>query len=83
MSRHKVLASEGLNVLTEHLKRVRSAAVDAKAAADTLDDTEKLLDLTLYSTNGTTDTEIKGLLAELRTDLENLTNEIISTGTAT
>ena len=72
MSRHKVLASEGLNVLTEHLKRVRSAAVDAKAAADTLDDTEKLLD-----------TEIKGLLAELRTDLENLTNEIISTGTAT
>jgi hypothetical protein len=72
MSRHKVLASEGLNVLTEHLKRVRSAAVDAKAAADTLDDTEKLLD-----------TEIKGLLAELRTDLENLTNEIIITGTAT
>ena len=72
MSRHKVLASEGLTVLTEHLKRVRSAAVDAKAAADTLDDTEKLLD-----------TEIKGLLAELRTDLENLTNEIISTGTAT
>lgn len=72
MSRHKVLASEGLTVLTEHLKRVRSAAADAKAAADTLDDTEKLLD-----------TEIKGLIAELRTELENLTNEIIITGTAT
>ena len=72
MSRHKVLASEGLNVLTEQLKRVRSAAVDAKTAADTLDDAEELLD-----------TEIKGLIAELRTELENLTNEIIITGTAT
>ncbi|MBE6091692.1 MAG: hypothetical protein E7201_00715 [Selenomonas ruminantium] len=72
MSRHKVLASEGLNVLTEHLKRVRSAAVDAKTAADALDDAEKLLD-----------TEIKGLIAELRTELEDLTNEIIITGTAT
>ena len=72
MSRHKVLASEGLNVLTEHLKRARSAAVDAKTAADTLDDAEKLLD-----------TEIKELIAELRTELEDLTNEIIITGTAT
>ncbi len=72
MSRHKVLASEGLNVLTEHLKRVRSAAVDAKTAAGALDDAEKLLD-----------TEIKGLIAELRTELEDLTNEIIITGTAT
>jgi len=69
MNRKKVLKSEGLTVLCEHIKRVKEAADNAKSAADTLDEAEQLLDV-----------ELRGLIQELQAETESLTNSIITNG---